>query len=149
MNKALRITSIIVVLVILATSIFVWAFAPKEKPVSTSAKIDTPYESAMKDKKPFVVMFHSQWCSSCHQFMPSFKDLSAEYQGKYNFVLLDIDAPDNKYVVNDYLPASIPMMYIVDPTIDNRILLNSVLFNYPQKLRGELDRYLRVRALIK
>lgn len=149
MNKALRITSIIVVLVILATSIFVWAFGPKEKPASSSAKTDTPYSAAMKDKKPFVVMFHSQWCSSCHQMMPSFKDLSQEYQGKYNFVLLDIDAPENKYVVEDYMPAAIPMIYIVDPTIDNRVLINSVLFSYPQKLRGELDRYLRVRALIK
>jgi len=146
MKKGLRITGIIIVLIILATSVFIWSFASKKTSASNNNKA---YAEAMKDKKPSVAMFHSQWCTYCHQMMPTFQDFSEIYKDKYNFVLVDIDAPENKYVVEDYMPAAIPVIYIIDPTINNRVLLNSVLFNYPQKLRDELDRYLRIRAMIK
>lgn len=148
MQKPLRIIGILVVVLILTASLSVWFFNTKT-PQAVEHEQNTPYEHAMNEKKPFVMMFHSNWCTYCHQVMPIFQKLSNEYQGKYNFVLLNVDEPNMDYVVQDYMPASIPMVYIVDPSVDNRILLNTILFNYPEKLRAELDRYLRIKARIK
>lgn len=107
------------------------------------------YEQAMQDTKPFVAMFSSEWCGYCTRFLPVFKQFQKEYQGKLNFVVINVDDSMYNAVVQDYAISGLPMVYIIDPSIDNRVLINNVFYAYPDRFKTELDRYLRVRAMIK
>lgn len=136
------------IIIVFVTSAFVWALSPKKTLKPSEYNIGTTYELAMKDKKPFIMVFYSDWCSSCIKLARKDKLIEEIYKGKYNVVMMNTD--DTKYmdVFNDYLPAVLPTIYIVDPTIDNRILINNVLYGDLGRMRVEFDRYLRIRAMI-
>ena len=150
MNKnKLKIFGIILIVFILFSSAVVWSFAPKKNLKPSEYGIGITYKSAMQDKKPFVAMFYADWCTYCVRFMPKYKLLSEIYKDKYSFVMIDGDNPNNEKIANNYAISGFPTIYIVDPTIDNRILINNTLYDDLGKVRVELDRYLRIRAMIK
>lgn len=142
-NDILRLLGVVVIVMIMATSAVVWAIN-----LSSNSNVMT-YEQAMKEKLPAVVMFHSPHCSFCVKFMPVLKDLAQEYKGKYNFVTVDTEKKDNYPLSMEYRIGSLPSLYIVDPTIDNRIYINPTFYMDKSFVKLEMDRYLRIRALIK
>lgn len=148
-KNSLKITTIIITIVIFAVSATVWAFAPKVNLTPSEYNIGTRYELAMKDKKPFIALFYTDWCTYCKRFMPRYKTMSDIYKDKYNFVMINVEDSNYAKVVKDYDIGGFPTIYIIDPTIDNRILLNNAIYDDLGKLRIELDRYLRIRAMIK
>lgn len=144
-NKAniLRLVGILVIVMVMATSVGVWAFkSSAQSPIMT-------YEQAMKVNKPFVAMFHSEWCGYCKQFMPEYIKLAKEYKGKYNFVTISGDDPTYRQLMMDYRIGSFPSLYIIDPAIENRVFISGTFYSDIGKLKGEFDRYLRIRAMIK
>lgn len=148
MRKGFKIALIVTIMLVFATSV-VWAFAPKANLKPSEYHIGTTYESAMKDKKPFVALFYADWCTYCKRFMPKYKILSEVYKSKYNFVMINVEEPKYEKVVKDYVISGFPTIYIIDPTIDNRILINNGLYDNLFSLRTELERYLRIRKMIK
>ena len=88
-------------------------------------------------------------CSSCIKFASKYKLIEEIYKDKYNVVMLNVDDAKYNDVLNDFWPAGIPNVFIVDPTIDNRIHINGAYYGDLRKLRVEFDRYLRIRAMIK
>ncbi|MDD3436688.1 MAG: thioredoxin domain-containing protein [Candidatus Gastranaerophilales bacterium] len=147
MKKFLMIGLIVVAVVL--TSAFVWAFSPKKNLKPSEYDIGITYASAMKAQKPFIALFYADWCTYCIKFMPRYKMLSDIYKDKYNFVMINVDNSSYGKVINDYDISGFPTIYIIDPTIDNRILINNALYGDLAKLRTEFDRYLRIRAMIK
>lgn len=150
-KKVIRTLGVLVMLGIILTSAAVWSFSPRtdsEAPASASINALT-YEMAMQSDKPFIIMFHTQWCGYCKRFMPKYKMLAELYKDKYNFILLDGDDTSRYYLIRDYAVGGFPTLYIVDPTIDNRILISNTLYDDIGRVQGELDRYLRIRAMIK
>lgn len=137
------------VVVILATSAFVWAFSPKKDLKPSEYNIGITYDAAMKSKKPFVAMFFDDMCSYCHWFAPRFKILSEAYGDKYNFVMINLEEPKMETAGREYAIGALPTVYIIDPSIDNRILINNTLYGDLRKVRIELERYLRIRSMIK
>lgn len=148
-SNVLRIVGVFLVVAVLATSAFVWAFSPKKDLKPSEYNVGTTYESAMQDKKPFVVLFYADWCTYCMRFMPKYKILEDVYKDKYNFVMIDAENPAYEKVVRDYAIGGFPTIYIIDPTIDNRVLISNTLYDDLRKVRVELERYLRIRAMIK
>lgn len=146
MKKILIISAVILTIVV--TSTVVWAFSPKKDVKPSEYGIGTTYELAMQDKKPFIALFYADWCTYCMRFMPKYKILSDIYKDKYNFVMINAENPVYDKVVQDYAIGGFPTIYIIDPTIDNRILINNTLYDSLPRLRAEFDRYLRVRAMI-
>lgn len=148
MNKAkfLRIAGIIITVVVLATSAVVWSFSPKSE---SEQQIGITYEDAMKSQKPFIVLFYADWCTYCMRFMPTYRALSKIYGDNYNFVMVNGDVPANINLIQNYAIGGFPTIYIVDPVIDNRILISNTLYDSYDKLRVEFDRYLRIRSMIK
>lgn len=142
-QKISRILGIIAVVLILATSASVWALNLKG-----NSDIGITYQQALQDNKPSVVFFHAPWCGYCKQFKPVFKQLSETYKDKYNFVMVDGDNSANESIARDYAIGVFPTLYIVDPKIDNRILINQTLYGDINSIKKELDRYLRIRAMI-
>ena len=95
-----------------------------------------------------VALFYVDWCGYCLRFMPKFKVLSMMYVTKYNFVMLNVEDPVNKDLVEDVALTGFPTVYVIDPKYDNRFLLNNAIYQNLPKFRTELDRYLRIRGLL-
>lgn len=149
MKKGLIITLItLTVMVVTASALVTWALTPKANLKPSDYNIGTTYELAMKADKPFVALFYADWCTYCKRFMPKYKILSEVYDDKYNFVMINVENPVYEKVVRDYAISGFPTIYIIDPTIDNRVLINNALYDNLFNIRTEFDRYLRVRAMI-
>lgn len=142
-NDILRLLGVVFIMMIMATSAVVWAIN-----LSSNNNVMT-YEKAMKEKIPAVIMFHSPHCSFCVRFMPVLKELAKEYKGKYNFVTINTEDKNNYSVAMEYRIGALPSLYIVDPTIDNRIYINPTFYMGKDFVKLEMDRYLRIRAMIK
>ena len=128
--------------------------------VATSIKANAPkhpseynigirYDEALQSDKPMLVVFYVDWCGYCLKFMPKFKILSGIYKNKYNFVMLNVEANEkNRALAEDVGIAGFPTVYILDPKYDNRVLMSNSYYQNLKKFRIELDRYLRIRALL-
>ena len=156
-KKVLRILGIAVVIFVIAISLFVWIEGAKDASIhdkaSVSAETDEPmgvsYDYAMQDDKPMIAFFYSKMCSYCEKFMPKLKFLSMVYKDKYNFVMIDADNPKNQKLSQDCMIGYLPTIYIIDPSINNRVLISNTLYGSLFKIREEFDRYLRIRSMIK
>lgn len=153
MKKKIIITLAILLAVILtsaagfAVATATGAVGKKEKP--SDYKIGISYEQAVESDKPMVALFYVDWCGYCLRFMPKFKVLSMMYLTKYNFVMINVEDPINKQLVEDVALTGFPTVYILDPKYDNRVLLNNAIYHNMPKMKAELNRFLRIRDLLK
>lgn len=150
MKKKIIITLAILFAVILTSAagfaVATGAFDKKAKP--SDYKVGITYDQALESNKPMLALFYVDWCGYCLRFMPKFKVLSMMYMGRYNFVMLNVEDPANKELVDDVALTGFPTVYIMDPKYDNRILINNAIYQNVPKFRVELDRYLRIRGLL-
>lgn len=157
MNKklVLRGVGLLIAVAILLVSAYFWIY--KTKNISDSQETSQEagngqilsYKEAMKSEKPFVVLFYSQWCGYCEYFAPKFEMLSKIYKDKYNFATVNADLPESAKINTEFSLGSVPSVYIVDPTLDNRIFISTSMYRDLRKVRIELERYLRIREMIK
>lgn len=148
-RNTIRIILVIVTVAIFATSAITMAFSPKKNLKPSEYNLGITYEAAVADKKPFIAIFYSDMCSFCVQSMPEYLALADIYKNKYNFVMINTDNPDSVNLIRDYAVNGLPTIYIVDPTIDNRISIPNSIYGNLGRIRVEFDRYLRIRAMIK
>lgn len=146
MKKILIIAAIILTVVV--TSAVVWAITPKKTLKPSEYHIGTQYELAIRDNKPSIVLFYADWCTYCMRFMPKYKKIADAYKGKYNFVMVNVDDTSYTKLINDYAIGGFPTVYIIDPKLDNRILIGNTLYDDIGRMKAEFDRYLRIRSLI-
>ena len=112
-------------------------------------KIGISYDEAVKSDKPMLAVFYVDWCGYCLRFMPKFRILNTLYKNKYNFVMINVEGNQNtRALAEDVGIAGYPTVYILDPKYDNRVLLSNSYYHNLKKFRVELDRYLRIRALL-
>lgn len=112
-------------------------------------KIGISYDEAVKSDKPMLAVFYVDWCGYCLRFMPKFRILNTLYKNKYNFVMINVEGDQNtRALAEDVGIAGYPTVYILDPKYDNRVLLSNSYYHNLKKFRVELDRYLRIRALL-
>lgn len=111
--------------------------------------IGISYNDALKSDKPMLVVFYADWCSYCLKFMPKFNILSKIYGNKFNFVMVNVEENNStlKLAQNTGI-GGYPTVYILDPKYDNKVLLSNSIYQDLAKFRAELDRYLRIRALL-
>lgn len=148
-KNIVRFFGILVTIIILATSVVVLSVTAKSDETSVQNSEMTSYNQAALENKPMVILFYAPWCSYCRKFEPYYKNLSKEYKDRYNFVMVDGEDFANRNLTMDYAIGSYPTLYIADPKLDNRILINNTLYGDVNKIKVELDRYLRIRAMIK
>ena len=149
MKKKILVTLGILVTLI-ATSVVGFAVTAMNAPKHPSEyKIGITYDEAIESDKPMLAVFYVDWCGYCLRFMPKFKVLSKIYSDKYNFVMINVEADKNtKALAEDVGIGGFPTVYILDPKYDNRILMSNSYYQNLKKFRIELDRYLRIRALL-
>jgi len=105
-------------------------------------KVGITYKEAIKGKKPFVLLFYSDLCSHCREVMPKYVALSNFYADKYNFVMLNAEAPKNSSYAKDYAVMFLPIIYIVDPQTNAIFLVDGNLYSSIDAMSATLDRYL-------
>ncbi len=57
---------------------------------------DAEFQATVLDSKlPVFVDFWAEWCGPCHMIAPVVEELAEEYDGKFAFTKLDVDANPN------------------------------------------------------
>ena len=111
--------------------------------------IGISYDTAVKSDKPMLVVFYADWCAYCLKFMPKFNILSKLYGDKFNFVMVNVEeSVSTEKLAKNAGIVGFPTVYILDPKYDNKVLLSNSIYQDLGKFRVELDRYLRIRALL-
>lgn len=111
--------------------------------------IGISYDEAIQKDKPILIVFYADWCGYCLRFMPKFNTLSKIYKDKFNFVMLNVEATEaNEKLAEEVALSGYPTVYIIDPKYDNRVLISNGIYHNLSKFRVELDRFLRIRALL-
>jgi len=64
----------------------------------------------LQSKTPVLVDFWAAWCGPCRMVAPIVEELAEEYEGKINFVKLDVD--QNSKTASQYGIMSIPTLLI-------------------------------------
>lgn len=118
-----------------------------KKKVPSDYKIGIPYEQAIEknESKPILALFYVDWCGYCLRFMPKYKEINSIYKNKFSVVMLNVEAPENKDIVEDVRITGYPTLYILDPKYNFKVLLNNAVYLDLPKLREELDSYLNIR----
>lgn len=68
------------------------------------------FRAAMQEKKTLVVDFWATWCGPCRMLAPVMEELSGEYEGKADFVKIDVD--ENPDLAREYSIMSIPCVMV-------------------------------------
>ena len=100
-------------------------------------------------QKPAVLLFHSNYCSSCDKIKPVWKALEKQYKKDFNFYEIDVDQQQNARLCIEFLITTIPSIYIEDVPFRNRAYINPVMYNYLPRFSDELSRYLEMRKILK
>ena len=149
MKKKILITLGILVILIVASVAGVAVTNMNAPKHPSEYKIGISYDEAVKSDKPMLAVFYVDWCGYCLRFMPKFRILNTLYKNKYNFVMINVEGDQNtRALAEDVGIAGYPTVYILDPKYDNRVLLSNSYYHNLKKFRVELDRYLRIRALL-
>ena len=63
--------------------------------------------------------------------------------------MINVESSDKmKKLADDVGIGGFPTVFILDPKYDNRVLMSNSYYHNLLKFRTELDRYLRIRALL-
>lgn len=53
------------------------------------------FVARINDDFPTVVLFHATWCRPCRSYAPAVRRLAAEFNGRLDFVRVDIDKQES------------------------------------------------------
>lgn len=121
----------------------VYAVSSSTEPQKQSPKrIGYSYTYAITQPKPVLVLFYTDWCSSCQNFLPIYKLLYEIYGNAYNFAMINCDDNYNKRFVDAYNVQFFPTLYIVDDKGKTRTFVDLQKCGNLEGIKKYLDDYL-------
>lgn len=98
---------------------------------------DNNFNLEVENKKEVVVVdFWASWCGPCKMIAPVIEELSGEFEGKVQFVKVNVD--DNPEVSKKYRIASIPTIMVFN---NGSVAETMVGFRPKQELKSVIERY--------
>ncbi len=94
-------------------------------------------QEVLNSDKPTLVDFWATWCEPCIIVAPVVEDLAKEYDGKVNFVKVDVD--QNKELASKYNVLSIPNLAIFR---NGQVLAQLVGTQSKESLRNYIDTHI-------
>lgn len=83
---------IVLVSVILGVAVFLGVQTGSDTgTLAAMAKSATPLEIALSNRKPTLMEFYADWCTSCQAMAKDMSELKQEYGQAVNFVMLNVD----------------------------------------------------------
>lgn len=73
-----------------------------------------PYEGALANKKPTLIEFYADWCTTCQSMSATVNALHEQYGEQVNFVMLDIDDPRWADEVTDFGASGVPQFTLLN-----------------------------------
>ncbi len=89
--------------------------------------------------KPVFVDFWAEWCGPCRMVSPTVEEVSKEYEGKVNFVKVDVD--QNNELASKYNVFSIPTLAIFR---DGKVIAQTAGAASKESLKAYIDKHLFV-----
>jgi len=86
--------------------------------------------------KPVFVDFWAEWCGPCRIVSPTVEELSKEYEGKVNFVKVNVD--QNNELASKYNVFSIPTLAIFS---NGKVIAQSAGAAPKEKIRSYIDKH--------
>ena len=77
------------------------------------------YENAIVNSKPTLVEFYADWCTTCQSMSPTLKSLKEKYTPEINFVMVNIDNPDNQTLIEEYQVSGVPQWNFLNSEGEN------------------------------
>ncbi len=73
-------------------------------------------EIALQNNKPTFLEFYAEWCEVCKEIAPKVSSFKDEYDGKINFVFLNVDNPKWNNYIRDFHVNGIPQINLLNNT---------------------------------
>ncbi|MGE0199657.1 MAG: thioredoxin domain-containing protein [Candidatus Melainabacteria bacterium] len=98
-------------------------------------------------KKPLLIEFYSDTCTTCRRMAPLIHDLyNDHYQQDLTLVMLDVNNPANYEVSQLFGLKELPGIYVFDFKHMKKHMVASEHFRSKESVRAELDRILKQRV---
>ncbi len=94
-------------------------------------------QEVLNSDKPTLVDFWATWCEPCIIVAPIVEDLAKEYDGKVNFVKVDVD--QNKELASKYNVLSIPNLAIFQ---NGKVIAQNVGAASKESIRDYIDTHI-------
>jgi thiol:disulfide interchange protein len=133
-------------------AILIFIFSPRliaPQPFSSSlsglatlqylSRTSVDFHLALSNGKPTLVEFYAVWCQTCQRMALTLRHLEAEFGDQINVVLLDIDDPQWRTVIQEYQIQGVPSFLFLNSHHEvTRVLSGSVPLSRFQQYLQEL-----------
>ena len=99
------------------------------------AQQSTPISVALANGKPSLVEFYADWCSTCQSLAPSLEKLHQQYGEEINFVMLNVDEPQWKEMIEEYQVTGVPQLTFLSR---DRQLVQTLIGKVPETVIAQI-----------
>ncbi len=99
------------------------------------AKESMAYQDAINDRKPTLLEFYADWCTTCQEMAPIINSLESEYAEKINLVMLNIDDPQWQEIIEKYRVTGVPQFTFLDA---NQQIIDSLIGRVPKQIMAQI-----------
>ena len=109
-------------------------------------RIGYSYTYSISQDKPVIVLFYTDWCTACRNFMPVYKLLYEIYSNSYGFAMVNCEDKMNQKYIDEYNIEFFPSVYIVDKKGKQKTFVDLEKCYDVNGLKEFLDKYMNNKA---